>query len=269
MTPSFNQAAYLEQTIRSVLLQQYPALEYLVLDGGSTDGSPRIIEHYAPWLSFWRSAPDGGQSAAVADGFAHSSGDLLGWVNSDDLLLPGCLLRVGRFMAEHPDAGCVVGGTILVDTRLRPVRDRLGLPRLNRGAPETLARMLSRRGCAFYQPASFWRRSIYEAAGGLAPEFQFAMDFDLYLRMAQVRPFAHIDALVACLRLHGASKSSRLQAVRDRECAAILRRYGLGAPDGRQRLRQLCLRLDSFRRNLPLRLAEALRPGQLATLANN
>lgn len=98
VTPSYQQAQYLEEAIRSVLLQGYPNLEYIVMDGGSRDGSVEIIQRYAPWLSYWQSQPDGGQSAALADGFARATGEILAWINSDDRLQPGALQRVGQFL---------------------------------------------------------------------------------------------------------------------------------------------------------------------------
>ncbi|MHB1416189.1 MAG: glycosyltransferase family 2 protein [Chloroflexota bacterium] len=225
VTPSYNQAQYLEEAIRSVLLQGYPDLEYFVLDGGSTDGSAEIIQRYADHLAGWRVAPDDGQAAAIKEGLSLASGQLIGWLNSDDVLLPGSLLRVGRYFARNPDVECAVGGTIVIDQSGQVVRSRLHLPRVVTGEAETLWTMLSREGCSFYQPASFWRRSAYMSVGELDQRLRFAMDYDLYLRLAERRPFGRIPFLLAAFRVHPDSKTSTLQEVRRRECRQIIDRH--------------------------------------------
>src|ERR1035437_1184692 len=122
VTPSFNQADNVERTIQSVLRQEYPALEYIIVDGGSSDGSVAIIRNYADRLHWWCSEPDEGQADAIAKGFARSGGEVLCWLNSDDILLPGALRAVGEYFRDHPLAEVVNGGAYCIDARDEPIR---------------------------------------------------------------------------------------------------------------------------------------------------
>src|SRR5437762_483466 len=115
VTPSFNQAQFLEETIRSVLLQGYPNLEYIVMDGGSTDGSAEILEKYSPWIDHWVSEKDNGQADAIYRGFERATGEIIGWVNSDDLLLPGALAAHAEYFLRHHQAQLVMGGCLWID----------------------------------------------------------------------------------------------------------------------------------------------------------
>jgi glycosyltransferase involved in cell wall biosynthesis len=268
VTPSYNQGQFLEETILSVLRQGYPNLEYLVMDGGSNDNSREIIQRYAARLSYWRSEKDGGQSDAISQGFARSGGEILGWVNSDDLLLPGSLQKVGRYFAEHTETDCLVGGSVVVDELTRPVRNRLLLPRIVGGERETLRKLLLRRGCSFYQPASFWRRAAYTAAGGLDTGFHFAMDYDLFLRLAERKPFGHLDELLACFRIHSQSKTSRLQAIRQSECTKLAQRYGSERRTGADAFYGAHLAVGNIVRNLPIRIGVLLGLVRLADIGN-
>lgn len=254
VTPSFNQGRYLEETIRSVLLQGYPNLEYMVLDGGSTDNSKDIIQAYSGQLAYWKSEQDGGQSDAISQGLDRASGEILGWVNSDDLLLPGCLKKVGIYFATHPNVDCVVGGAVVIDQFGAIMRNPIKLPKIVRGEPETFMSLLSRRGCSFYQPASFWRREAYLAVDGLNTELRFSMDYDLYLRLAHKKPFGHMDQLLACFRVHLGSKTTLLQAVRQQECRALWARYGSEYSVQARAVKYLYL-LANILRNLPIRIS--------------
>ncbi len=122
VVPSFNQAPYLEQALRSILAQGYPDLEVIVMDGGSGDGSADIIRRYAPRLAYWQSQPDGGQAAALKAGFERSTGAVLGWLNSDDVYLPGALDEVAQWFLGHPGHAAVSGGGYFIDTEGRPTR---------------------------------------------------------------------------------------------------------------------------------------------------
>ena len=219
VTPSFNQAAFLERTLQSVLSQGYPALEYLVLDGGSTDGSAGLLRSYADRLAFVRSAPDGGQAAALREGFERSTGDVQCWINSDDVFEPGALRFVGEVFAARPDIDFIYGSVRNIDVndrRLFTSHTVLGLPTLSYESSFTP------------QQAMFWRRGLYEKAGGIDASYRFAMDFDLLVRMvlAGARPLK-VRRVLGSIRVHGAAKSSSMQHICAEEVQRTLARHGL------------------------------------------
>lgn len=200
VTPSFNQADFLEQTIKSVLNQNYPDLEYRILDGGSTDGSLDVIRSYESRLSGWSSGPDKGQADAIARGLAQSTGDILAYINSDDLYLPGAFDAIAKAFAEYPDADLIYGDIVFIGPAGEPLAIDV-LPEFNY---EDL-----RRVCIIPQQAAFWKRSAYEAAGGINPDFKFALDYDLFLRLASNGKVVHIPKLLAAFRRHGEAKTTR------------------------------------------------------------
>jgi GT2 family glycosyltransferase len=214
VTVSFNQAAYLEAAIRSVLDQDYPALEYIVVDGGSNDGSVEIIDRYRDRCAAVVIEPDRGQSDALNKGFGRASGDLMTWLCSDDLLEPGSLRQVAAaWRRHHPDL--IVGGCLRIGaTRERVlVRHRCALPmdatlRLD---PLDLLRFMRswQRGHYFYQPEVFFSRRAWEAAGGhLKPYLHYGMDYDLWVRMALAGATIRvIPPLLACSRVHPGQKT--------------------------------------------------------------
>lgn len=201
VTPSFRQAAFIERTILSVLEQNYPNLEYYVQDGGSEDGTREIIQRHAHRLAGWESRPDAGQSQAINRGFVHTSGEIMAWLNSDDILLPGALHCVVDFFNSHPDVDVIYGHRLLIDENDRLI-GRWILPAHN-------ARILS---WADYVPQEtlFWRRSIWEKAGGRIDEsFRFAMDWDLLLRFRDAGArFARIPRFLGGFRVHAHQKTS-------------------------------------------------------------
>jgi glycosyltransferase involved in cell wall biosynthesis len=207
VTPSFNQARYLRTTIESVLSQDYPNLRYIVMDGGSTDGSVDIIKEYADRLTYWESGPDGGQTAAIRRGFEIGGGEIINWINSDDYLEPGALRRVAELAAKHPDAAMLAF----------PVRNftntQDGEQDINVSIPSSIAlpnMLLARRPRARrHQPGIFLRRTAYETAGGLNPALHIAMDYDLHLRMlGDGGTVAYGDAIVANFRKHADAKTA-------------------------------------------------------------
>ncbi|MFC1868225.1 glycosyltransferase family 2 protein [Thermodesulfobacteriota bacterium] len=225
VTPSYNQGEFIEATIRSVLDQNYPNLEYIVMDGGSTDGSVDIIKKYANRLTHWESHPDKGQADAIYRGFERATGEILGWVNSDDLLISGCLDKTRRYFATHPEEEWVVGGTILIDRKGGYVPNSRGNPRCNLGGRIKFHRLLF-SGCGFNQPASFWRRETFFDVGGFDRSLRFCFDYDLYFRLAQRRPSGNIRDFLACFRKHPASKSNTIQNIRDAENELLRHKYG-------------------------------------------
>ncbi len=262
ITPSFQQANYLEQTLRSVLDQHYPNLEYIVMDGGSTDGSKSILERYSDRLAWWCSAPDGGQADAIGKGFARATGDILCWLNSDDLLLPGSLGLVGRYFREHPDTEAVSGGAFVIDAAGTPNARAYGSYTL--GVPSTFDRFRFFGQEGVFQQATFWRREAYEAVGGIDPSFQFAMDLDLFTRLARRRRFGWMPRMLACFRLHEECKSMRQQNVRESEVAVYRAKYLAGAAEtARGRIRSRVYRHSNQARKLAL---AALRHAHLIQL---
>jgi glycosyltransferase involved in cell wall biosynthesis len=215
VTPSLNQAAFLERTIKSVLEQGYPNLEYIVMDGGSTDGSVDIIRKYADRLTYWVSQPDGGQSAAINAGWRRATGDVLAWLNSDDYYLPGTLHWAGEFFAKHVDTWLVYGRALLVDaygTRLGTV-----------GWPYHRRTMMFRRQC-MPQPSAFLRRDALDAVGTLDPDLHYTMDLDLFLRVAGVSQPVHTRRALAVMTVHPGAKSSRGRASMARDRWRVRRR---------------------------------------------
>jgi glycosyltransferase involved in cell wall biosynthesis len=201
ITPSYNQSAYLEQTIRSVLLQHYPDLEYLIIDGGSSDDSVAIIKRYEPWLSYWTSEPDRGQSHAINKGLARATGQVLCWLNSDDYYPPETLRTVGEILADGSGNFAVTGHCLKVYSDRRP-------PVILEGKYESRRRLLQFwKGYQMHQPAIFWRREVFEKVGWLNEEFHQIMDFDYWARISSHFAFVSVDRILACCNYHEAAKT--------------------------------------------------------------
>ena len=199
VTPSFNQAHYLEATIRSVLEQDYPQIEYIVVDGGSTDGSAEIIKRYADRLAWWVSEQDKGQTDAINKGFARATGDIFAWLNSDDVYEPGALAGAVSFLQKNPEVGLVYGDANFIDAEGRVIG------RFN--AQQTSLKRLQRGGVYIPQQSAFWRADLWRKVGPLDPAFYFAMDYDLWVRLARVTDIRYTPQLWANFRLHGDAKT--------------------------------------------------------------
>ncbi len=222
VTPSYNQAAFIRQTIESVLMQDYPSIDYIIMDGGSTDGTLDIIREYAHDRRLrWHSGPDVGQADAIRKGFALGTGEVLAWLNSDDFYLPGAISTAIAAMQTH-GSRFVFGDAVLIDEQSRFVRYFVHPPFHPRQF---------RLRYGFYQPAAFWSRDLYEQVGGIDPTLQFAMDRDLFWRMSQREPPRHIHAFLCAARLHPSAKTAQLFGTVGRaEVLAVERRIGGSLP---------------------------------------
>ena len=199
VTPSYNQEEYLEQTILSVLSNKYSNLQYAVVDGGSTDGSPHIIHRYSERLAYSVSEPDGGQSDAIVKGFKRIEGEIMGYLNSDDILLPASLDYVGSYFQKHPHVDVIYGHRLIIDEN----GQEIGRWILPQHCHETL-----RRVDWIPQETMFWRKSIYDKVGGIDPNLSFAMDWDLILRFMNAGAnFKRVPKFLACFRAHKTQKT--------------------------------------------------------------
>ncbi|THJ19982.1 MAG: glycosyltransferase [Nitrospira sp. CG24E] len=221
VTPSYNQGQFIEETIRSVLLQGYPNLEYAVIDGGSTDGSLNVIKKYERFLSFWVSERDEGQAQAINKGWKRARGEVLGWINSDDIYLPGAVTKAVSYLADHQQVGMVYGEGYHIDVDGRIVEryptekfdaDRLG---------DT---------CYICQPTTFIRRSVMEKVGPVDESLRFCMDYDLWIRISQQSVIDYLSDYFAHSRLHEESKTIKQAVPRAREALDMLYRHYRSVP---------------------------------------
>ena len=213
MTPSYNQAKYIEQTLRSVLEQDYPRVEYLVVDGQSTDSSVELIKKYADTLAWWVSEKDSGQSEAINKGLARTKGEIIAWLNSDDYYLPGTLSSVVKVFEDNPDVLMVYGDMRAVDEHGRTLN--------------TLKyKQLSLQDLLCFQiigqPSVFFRREAYEKAGGLDTTFHFLLDHHLWIRIAQAGKILHVPQIWSVARYHAAAKNRAKAAEFGQEAFRIL-----------------------------------------------
>jgi hypothetical protein len=214
VTPSFQQGRFLERAILSVVDQGYPALEYVVHDGGSTDETLEVLRRHSDSLTRWESAPDRGQADAINLGFAGTTGEIMAFLNSDDLLLPGSLAYVARYFARHPEVDVVYGHRILIDEHDRQVGAWL--------IPARAERVLQWSDC-IPQETLFWRRRAWEAAGAQMDEsFSFALDWDLLLRFREAGArMRRVPRFLGAFRLHADQKHRVLLDAGEQESAAL------------------------------------------------
>jgi glycosyltransferase involved in cell wall biosynthesis len=208
VTPSFNQARYLEATIQSVLSQNYPNLQYIIVDGGSTDGSVEIIRRYESSVAWWVSEKDRGQTNAINKGMARATGDVRAYLNSDDIYLPGALQRVGEHFATHPNTGLLHGRCRIMQENGRVTGEHFGS--ITRYDQIVDLWGVWWNGRQFVQPEVFWSRQIAERIGPFNEELFFVMDYDYWLRaMREGASVSAIDFPLASFRLQPLQKSTR------------------------------------------------------------
>jgi glycosyltransferase involved in cell wall biosynthesis len=214
VTPSYQQGRFLDRTIYSVVSQRYPRLEYVVQDGGSSDGTLDVLRQFDHALTRSVSEPDGGQADAINRGFLETTGEIMAWLNSDDLLLPGSLAYVARYFAGHPDVDVVYGNRLLIDendgqigTWILPRHDDLAL---------TLADFIP-------QETLFWRRRAWEAVGGrVDPDFGYALDWDLLLRFRDSgAKMVQLPRYLGAFRVHDDQKTTMFELLGLDECARL------------------------------------------------
>lgn len=201
VTPSYNQGQYLEETIRSVLLQNYPNLEYMIIDGGSTDNSVDIIKKYEPWLTYWVSEKDNGQSEAINKGFQRATGDIIAWINSDDRYVEGAFSIIETFLSSHPEVDMVYGDAEIIDT------DGNFLSHRKEIAFDRTMGLWIGFGILIPQPTVFWRRNIFQSVGYLNEKLHYALDNEYWIRVSEHHQIEHIPHLLAQARYHPSSKT--------------------------------------------------------------
>jgi glycosyltransferase involved in cell wall biosynthesis len=216
VTPALNHGNFIKAAIDSILSQGYPALDYIVKDAGSSDGTCDILRVYGPGLK-WISEPDSGQTNAINAGFRHVTGEIMGWLNSDDLLLPGALRAVASFFQSHPDIDIVYGDRIIIDTNGHET-GRIVLPPYNSD--------VLRRIDYIPQETMFWRRRVWEALNGLDETFQFSMDWDFLLRaQGQGFRFQHLPRFLGAFRIHPLQKTQSWKIVGESEQSRLRRTW--------------------------------------------
>lgn len=221
VTPSYNQGEFLDETMQSVLSQEGVRLDYIVMDGGSKDQSPRIIEQYSSQLRFWQSKKDKGQSDAISQGFQHADSspeDIYGYLNSDDILLPGTLRFVAEYFHSHPNVDFVFGHRVIINRESQ--QTGMWFTPFQSREDFRLVDLLP-------QETAFWRKRIYDEVGGVNPEFRFAMDWDLFLRFQDRGAVQkRLPYFLGGFRVHEDSKTVSLSHTLGKmECESIRKRY--------------------------------------------
>jgi glycosyltransferase involved in cell wall biosynthesis len=249
ITPSFNQARYLESTIRSALSQDYPNIEYIIVDGGSSDGSVEVIRRYSDRLAWWVSEKDRGQTDAINKGFAHAKGEILAWLNSDDIYESNAVSEAVAYLQNWSEVGLVYGDANFIDENGRMIGR---FP-----AAQTSYRLLRQGYVHIPQQSAFWRADLWHKVGPLDPSFYFAMDYDLWVRLAALAPVHYLPRLWASFRLHTQGKTIVADARCWEEMLKVHYRDGgswFGVLPAKYILRKLVAPLISARRRAKLKI---------------
>jgi len=221
VTPSYNQGKFLERTILSILNQNYPNLEFIIIDGGSTDESLKIIKKYEKYLSYWVSEKDRGQSDALNKGFKMTTGEIIGWQNSDDIYLPGAFDKVAKFFKENSKIDIVYGNRFDIDED----DNIIGESRFVRFSKI----VYQYDGLPFGTQSLFWRRALFSKIGYLDVELHFSMDYEYFLRAAIFKAkFRYIPFYLGAMRRHKAAKTEMFlyTPLHQKGCAKVDAKYG-------------------------------------------
>jgi glycosyltransferase involved in cell wall biosynthesis len=217
VTCSFNQGRFLEKTILSVLGQNYPELEYIIIDGGSTDNSVNIIKKYADKIAYWVSEKDRGQTHALIKGFSRATGEIQSWLCSDDILEPGALREVAEFLAKHPNVRWLYGDACWIDAEDRFIKWKREI--------SFIPFIWLYDHNYIPQPATFWKQDLYKEVGGLDESFKLAMDGDLFWRFSRIARPVHVRKLWARMRSYPQQRNKSLRAESDAEDMRIRAKY--------------------------------------------
>jgi glycosyltransferase involved in cell wall biosynthesis len=218
VTPSFNHGDYIAWTVRSVLLQRYSNLEYVVMDGGSTDATCRVLAPYRLHFAYFVSEKDRGQADALARGFDRCTGDIMGYLNSDDMLAPNALHFVAEYFQAHPNVDALYSHRCMVNAQNRVMGYWILPPHDN---------YLIQRFDLIPQETCFWRRRLFERAGNIDASYRFAMDYDLFVRFMSHGVMRRVNRILGAFRVHDESKTMRLLAtLGEEEKRRVLDQYG-------------------------------------------
>lgn len=230
VTPSFNQGKFLEATIRSVLLQGYPKLDYIIIDGGSTDNSVEIIKRYEPWLSYWVSEPDHGQAEAINKGFRNATGEIFAWLNSDDLYARGALNKIGNYFLDHPEVDLTYGGCTYISENDLIIKK----PQI---CPFHKDELFIRNLIA--QPSTFFRKHLFRAVGPLNESLDLCFDTELWRKAALKFNIKNNHHYLSYFRFHSESKSVSFSLKMMKESAEITKDILESANELDQNLKQI------------------------------
>jgi len=218
VTPSYNQGKFLERTILSVLNQNYPNLEYIIINGGSTDGSVEIIKKYEKYLTYWVSEKDKGMYEAINKGLKIASGDILAYLNSDDLYLPNTIQTVVDYFQKHPEILLIYGDCTFIDAE-GDFLYTYHFPNFN------WRKFVVLNWSSIPQPATFWRKEVHKKIGYFDPIFKMAGDFDFFARVGKSFRIKHVKKSLAQFRVHNESLTSTNRNIDRKEAYLIHQRY--------------------------------------------
>jgi glycosyltransferase involved in cell wall biosynthesis len=222
--PSFNQGGFIEETIRSILLQGYPNIELIIIDGGSHDNSKEIIQEYQKWISYWVSEPDKGQSHAINKGFKQCKGEVISWQNSDDIFFPGSFHNAIKEFDKDKKIDIVIGNINLIDVCSKILREK----KFTR--PNYFSALYE--GMVFSNQAAFWRSSLHRKVGLVDESLHYAMDYDFFLRLLKYGNSKHISKVLGAYRYYPENKSWSHQSESGTEVKKVRSRYSRLSPSG-------------------------------------